>query len=425
MGTPLMNITTKILILHVLLLFSSSSSSVKAINGGFSVELIPWRGRPMKLSPSSSSKIAQAPVNGYLGQHLIKISLGTPPKEIFGIADTGSDLIWTQCVPCDGCYKQINPMFNPQTSSTYKAVSCSSSQCLMLDPVSRGCDQKVCNYTYAYADSSETHGFLSQETLILKSTTRGQGGQVMTTLNNVVFGCGHNDKGTFNDHEMGIVGLGRGPLSLISQMGSSFGIKKMFSQCLVPFHTDTRISSKMSFGDGSQVSGNGVVSTPLVSKQDKTPYFVTLNGISVESTFLPFNGNNNAAAAKGNMLLDSGTPPTILPQDFYDRLVSEVRKQVVSLEPIEDDPELGNQLCYRTNTNPNGPKLTAHFEGGDVVLNPIHTFIPPKDGVFCFAMTNTSSDVGIYGNFVQANYLIGFDLEAQVVSFKPMDCTKQ
>ena len=145
-------------------------------------------------------------------------------------------------------------------------------------------------------------------------------GKDKVSFQNFVFGCGHHDTGVFNDREMGIIGLGGGPLSLISQLASSFGMKKMFSQCLVPFGTDTRISGKMSFGDGSQVSGNGVVSTPLVSKQDKTPYFVTLNGISVEGTFIPFNGNNSPAT-KGNMFLDSGTPPTILPQDFYDRLV--------------------------------------------------------------------------------------------------------
>ena len=156
----------KILILHLLLLLLSPSSSfVEAINGGFRVELIPWKGHyhPMKSSsPSLSSKIAQALISGNLDLHLMKMSLGTPQRDIFGIVDTGSDFIWTQCVPCNGCYKQINPLFNPKTSSTYKTVSCSSPQCLMLDPVFRGCDQNVCNYTYAYVDSSETNGFLSQ-----------------------------------------------------------------------------------------------------------------------------------------------------------------------------------------------------------------------------------------------------------------------
>jgi len=37
----------------------------------------------------------------------------------------------------------------------------------------------------------------------------------------------------------------------------------------------------------------------------------------------------------------------------------------------------------------------------------------------------TNNDPGVYGNYAQSNYLIGFDLDRQVVSFKPTDCTKQ
>ncbi|XP_019422058.1 PREDICTED: aspartic proteinase CDR1-like isoform X2 [Lupinus angustifolius] len=210
--------------------------------------------------------------------------------------------------------------------------------------------------------------------------------------------------------------------SLINSSSSSFGSKK-FSQCLVPFHSDISISSKMSFGDGSDVLGDGVVSTPLVIKEDNTPYFVTLLGISVGDTYIPFNISSKGVE-KGNIFIDSGTPPTILPQQLYDKVVNEVRNQV-ALEPIENDQDLGSQLCYRTTIIEEVPLLIAHFEGADVQLTSTQTFIPPKDGVLCLGLTNTSSDGGIYGNFAQSNYLIGFDLERQIVSFKPVDCTKQ
>ncbi|KAL4359075.1 hypothetical protein AHAS_Ahas08G0041100 [Arachis hypogaea] len=194
--------------------------------------------------------------------------------------------------------------------------------------------------------------------------------------------------------------------------------------CLVPFGTDPSISSEIRFGSGSEVIGHGVDSTPLVFKEgDKTTYSVTLNGISVGHKFLPFSSSSQNVA-KGNMFLDSGTPPTILPQDLYDRLVAEVRNQV-KMEPIKDDPQLGNQLCYKTKTNLRGPMLTAHFfDHVNLQLSPIQTFIPPKDGVFCLAFTNTSSAVGVYGNFAQSNFWIGYDLEHQFISFKATDCTK-
>lgn len=176
------------------------------------------------------------------------------------------------------------------------------------------------------------------------------------------------------------------------------------------------------FGEESDVSGEGVVTTPLVSQEDQTSYLVTLEGISVGDTFVVF--NNSEMLSKGNIMIDSGTPATYLPQEFYDRLVEELKVQS-NLRPIEDDPDLGSQLCYRSETNLEGPILTAHFEGADVPLMPIQTFIPPKDGVFCFAMAGTTDGEYIFGNFAQSNILIGFDLDRRTVSFKPTDCTNQ
>ncbi|XP_027362558.1 aspartic proteinase CDR1-like [Abrus precatorius] len=410
-----------ITITFLIMFFLPHFSSMEANNGRFSLKLIrkntPHVFPRRDLMKSSNAKTTEAQINAYLGQHLLELSIGTPPVTIYGIADTGSDLIWTQCVPCPNCYKQLNPLFDPRKSSTYNQVSCESEQCHKLETSVCSTNHKRCNYTYGYGDSSLTQGVIAQETITLISNT----GQPVS-LRGIIFGCGHNDTGTFNDHEMGIIGLGGGPMSLISQIGSLVGGKR-FSQCLLPFKSDTKVSSKMSFGVGSEVLGQGVVSTPLVAKQDKTPYFVTLLGISVGNTYLHFN-SSAGSVAKGNMFIDSGTPPTIIPQQLYDSLVALVKSQV-ALKPIVDDPQLGNQLCYRTTKNLGGPIIKAHFENADLELTPIQTFIPPKDGVFCLAFTNTSSDVGVYGNFAQSNYLIGFDLDRQVVSFKPMDCTKQ
>ncbi|KAF1891948.1 hypothetical protein Lal_00036298 [Lupinus albus] len=382
----------------------------QAINGGFSVKLI----RKNSTNAHSHKRlrdITQTNSFAYLGEYLLELFIGTPPINTYG-----SNLIWTQCVPCDNCYKQLAPLFDPKKSSTYTNISCLSTKCKLID--TGVCSpENMCNYTYGYGDSSITQGALALETITLNSST---GHSVQ--LNKVIFGCGHNDTGTFNDHEMGIIGLGRGPTSLIYQIGSSFGGRK-FSHCLLPFNTDISLSSEMSFGKGSEVLGHGVVSTPLVSKGDINLYFVTLLGMSVEDTRFDIS-NNPETIRKGNMLIDSGTPPTILQQKLYDEVFNEVRKRV-PMNPISDDPVLGPQLCYRTLTNLKGPKITMHFEGGDVKLTPIQTFIPPKDGVFCLAFTNTSNeDTGIYGNFAQSNFLIGYDLEKDVVSFKPRDCTK-
>ena len=39
-----------------------------------------------------------------------------------------------------------------------------------------------------------------------------------TPFSGVVFGCGHNNSGTFNANEMGLIGFGRGAISFVSQV---------------------------------------------------------------------------------------------------------------------------------------------------------------------------------------------------------------
>ncbi|XP_030533155.1 aspartic proteinase CDR1-like [Rhodamnia argentea] len=366
------------------------------------------------IPPSFHLDTVQSEILPDNGEYLLKLSIGTPPFDVYAIADTGSDLFWTHCLPCDRCYPQKKPKYNPKSSSTYRDVACPSQQCHLVDNTVCASPSNTCNYTYGYAGGL-TKGILGTETLTFAST---MGPPV--TLPNVVFGCGRNNTGAFSDTEMGLVGLGKGPVSLISQMGTSFGGRR-FSQCLVPFHTPPTITSKMSFGSGSEVSGPGTITTSLVALQDPTCYGVTLYGISVGSTYLPF--SSSGASTKGNMFLDSGTPPTIVPRDFYNRLEAEV-KRVVKLPPI-DDPQLRPQLCYGRDVLAKGPVLTAHFDGkADVELKQTSTFIEAKDGIFCFAMTPTDSPGGIFGNFAQADYLIGFDLDKNTISFKSTDCTK-
>ena len=357
----------------------------------------------------------QAQLIPYYNQHLMKASIGTLPVDIYGIIDTTSDLVWTQCVPCDVCFNQIHPKFDPKKSSTYSEISCHSKKCQEWDQVHR-----YCNYVSGYA-SGLSKGVLAKEKVTITSTS----GQEVSF--DIAFGCAHNKTINYNDHTTKLIALGLGPLSFPSQIGS-----KRFSYCLLPYdteYTDPSITGKISFGNGSEVMGDVVVSTPFVAMGNQ--YYVTLEGISVGDTYVPF--NSSGKVSKGNVCIDSGSPPLTLPPDFYNRLEVEVKKQI-SIDPIKNETLTGTRLCCRTEiTNKNGPKLTDHFEGANVELKPTITFNRPVHAydIYCFAITNTANtaleylgDKGLYGNYFQANLLIGFDLETMMVSFKPTDCTK-
>ena len=63
-----------------------------------------------KPTSSLSTNAAQADIILNGGEYLLEYSVGTPTIQILGIANTGSELIWLQCKPCNGFYKQTAPL---------------------------------------------------------------------------------------------------------------------------------------------------------------------------------------------------------------------------------------------------------------------------------------------------------------------------
>ncbi|KAJ8438705.1 hypothetical protein Cgig2_013751 [Carnegiea gigantea] len=419
--------------------FSISSSQLAAINHeGFTTNLIH---RDSPLSPSynpsltkwdrvqttlhrsmtrmnlfrlsSSPDDFQSHVIPAMGEHIMEVSLGTPPVSQLAIADTGSDLIWIQCQPCVQCYHQKLPIFDPRKSSSYKVESCDSDACQELSSRSTCTQRNTCKYSYAYGDQSQTEGDLATETLTF-GTTKGS----KASFPKVSLGCGHNNQGTFREDGSGLIGLGGGPLSLVSQLTSSAGGK--FSYCLIPFLQEGNFSSKISFGQAAEVSGRGVVSTPLVKKSPDTFYFLTLEGLTVgddneTSTFVSFkrsstNDFSRDQTEEGNIIIDSGTTLTMLPSDMFSELNSALAEKIQGTQV--DDPSGVLQLCYQSNgaKDLNIPTITAQFSGAKIELNPVNTFIQVAEEVVCLAMV-PADQIAIWGNIAQSNFLVGYDLE--------------
>ncbi|GFZ07593.1 eukaryotic aspartyl protease family protein [Actinidia rufa] len=328
----------------------------------------------------------------------------------------GSDLTWTQCEPCTQCYNQNAPLFDPQNSSTYSELSCQSQPCQALPTSS--CDEDACQYRMTYGDQSYSVGTLAAETFTLGSAS----GQAIS-IPNMVFGCGHNDEGTFNETAMGIIGLGGGSVSLISQLSDSINGK--FSYCLSGFNTDDTITSKINFGDNAVVSGSRVVSTPIVSKEISTFYYLTLESITVENKSLAYETKMKSSGdddgQQGNIIIDSGTTLTLLPGDLYEKLESEV-KQAIKNEPSAN-PQGALGLCYGHISIDDLPNMTFKFTGAELELSPTNTFVQNGE-LICLAIIPSDMGIAIFGNLGQMNFLIGYDLVKKQVSFMPTDCSK-
>ena len=359
----------------------------------------------------SLTSTPQSNVNSDKGEYLMSYLIGTPPFKVFGIVDTGSDLVWLQCEPCEQCYPQITPIFDPSLSSSYQNIPCLSNTCQSMRTTS--CDVLgFCEYTSKYMDGSTSQGYLSVETLTLDSTTG-----YSVSFPKTMIGCGYRNTGTFHGPSSGIVGLGSGPMSLPSQLGTSIGGK--FSYCLGPWLSNS--TSKLNFGDAAVVYGDGAMTTPIVKKYAQSGYYLTLEAFTVGDKLIEFGGPTTYGGNEGNILIDSGTTFTFLPYDVYYRFESAVA-EYINLEHVED-PNGTFKLCYNVAYHGfEAPLITAHFKGADIKLYSISTFIKVSDGIACLAFI--PSQRAIFGNVAQQNLLVGYNLVQNTVTFKPIDCTK-
>jgi len=261
-----------------------------------------------------------------------------------------------------------------------------------------------CLYFQGYADSSNTTGFLSTETITFPSADTVS--TTVATFPSFVFGCGYLQFGSLFNGQ-GIIGLGPGPVSLVSQLGQDIGHK--FSYCLVPETSET--TSKMRFG--ADVMGPNVVSTPFLVK-DPPGYYLTLDGITI---------GDDLIQVGQDVIIDSGTTLTWLETNIYNSL-RDALKDAIALSPVPD-PEGLLELCYETEQalKLNPPEVVFHFKGADVVLQPLNIFWE-LGNVTCLAMMPSEPDNHSYfGNIAQINFEVGYDLQAKQVSFAPTNCT--
>ncbi|ERN16888.1 hypothetical protein AMTR_s00057p00162890 [Amborella trichopoda] len=365
---------------------------------------------------SSKLKMIVTPIPS---EYLMKVGIGTPARELQFLVDTGSDIVWTQCLPCTSCFNQTSPTFDPTKSSTYRKIGCSEPLCKYLQmPCTNDCQ-----YLAAYADKTYTKGILSSDTFTFQDISANTknipsiktGADALTSFEGIGFGCGDNNSKTFSATD-GLVGLGGGPMSLISQLGNS--INKTFSYCLAPSG-----SGKLSFGSDALISSSYIKSTPIFRLGDPTYYIlylqeisVGLNRIGIPSGFFDPNNPNGS-----KLVIDSGTPMNVLAQVVYDLLIQALREAIK--HPATND----SGLCYKMETLGDLaeiPNMTFHFYGGaDWIVFPENSFVEVFEGVVCLTTWSVAS-FSIFGSNVQRNMNVNYDLENEKLSFAPAQCNK-
>ncbi|XP_078163167.1 aspartyl protease family protein At5g10770-like [Carex rostrata] len=336
------------------------------------------------------------------GNYVVKIGMGTPRKDFTIVFDTGSDLSWIQCKPCKTCYNQTDPLFDPNLSSTFSSVPCSSMDCTQLDGSS--CSSGQCQYEVTYGDNSQTDGLFARDTLTLPPAN---------TLPNFMFGCGTSNAGIFGKID-GLIGLGRDRVSLISQASSKYGA--MFSYCLP---SSSSYTGYLSIGKNTM---SNAAFTPMVQETD-TPsfYYINLTGLKVGGQLL----NIPATVFYAGTIIDSGTVITRLPHTAYVQFRDRFRQlmkrypSAPSLSILDTCYDLTKYQTVKI------PTVSFVFSDGttlDVNVNGLLYASQLSQVCLAFAGNSRDSSIGIIGNTQQKTLLVIYDIANQKIGFGSGGC---
>lgn len=349
------------------------------------------------------------------GQYFVTLRVGTPPKDVIATIDTGSDVFWLQCEPCQQCYQQIGPIFNPSGSSSFTTLKCASPVCTQLQVFKCGKQSQNCLYVVAYGDGSVSVGDFSQDTLTLTSTSGRP-----YSFPNFAFGCGHVQSGLFVGSG-GVLGLGRGKLSFLTQVGSTVGNR--FSYCLTDRFVNPEANSHIFFG--GPTSG-GLQYTPLTQNpQLPAFYYVGLTGITVGKTVISFPASLYTLDSTGNggVILDSGTSITRIVEPSYSTFRDSFRAATGHLKRVEGDSLF--DTCYTvTDGITNIPAVNLLFQNKATLVLPANNVLLPIDskGTYCLAFAPSYVNISIIGNVQQQNFRIEYDLANSRIGFESADC---
>nr|ACN40790.1 unknown [Picea sitchensis] len=360
--------------------------------------------RFLKRTSRSSKEDANAnvPVRSGSGEYIIQVDFGTPKQSMYTLIDTGSDVAWIPCKQCQGCHSTA-PIFDPAKSSSYKPFACDSQPC---QEISGNCGgNSKCQFEVLYGDGTQVDGTLASDAITLGSQY----------LPNFSFGCAESlSEDTYSSP--GLMGLGGGSLSLLTQAPTAELFGGTFSYCLPSSSTS---SGSLVLGKEAAVSSSSLKFTTLIKDPSfPTFYFVTLKAISVGNTRISVPATNIASG--GGTIIDSGTTITYLVPSAYKDLRDAFRQQLSSLQPT---PVEDMDTCYDlSSSSVDVPTITLHLDRNvDLVLPKENILITQESGLSCLAFSSTDSR-SIIGNVQQQNWRIVFDVPNSQVGFAQEQC---
>ncbi|KAM5569883.1 hypothetical protein ABKV19_017079 [Rosa sericea] len=310
-----------------------------------------------------------------VGLYYAKIGIGTPPRDYYVQVDTGSDIMWVNCIQCKDCPQRSSlgielSLYDIKQSSTGKLIPCDQEFCVAVNngPLA-GCTANMsCPYLQIYGDGTSTAGYFVKDIVLYDQVSDDL--KTSSSNGSVIFGCGatqSGDIGSSGEEALdGIIGFGKSNSSIISQLASSGKVKKMFAHCL-----DGKNGGGI-FAIGRVVQPK-VNMTPLVPNQPH--YNVNMKAVQVGHAFLNISTDVFEAGDRKGTIIDSGTTLAYLPDVVYEPLVSKIFSQQPDLK---NHTLRGEYTCfkYSGSVDDGFPAVTFYFE------NSLSLKVYPHDYLF-------------------------------------------
>ncbi|CAM0906563.1 unnamed protein product [Alopecurus aequalis] len=330
--------------------------------------------------------------NGY---YTTRLYIGTPPQEFALIVDSGSTVTYVPCASCEQCGNHQDPRFQPDLSSTYSPVKCN---------VDCTCDndKSQCTYERQYAEMSSSSGVLGED--IVSFGTESE-----LKPQRAVFGCENSETGDlFSQHADGIMGLGRGQLSIMDQLVDKGVIGDSFSMCY----------GGMDIGGGAMVLGAMPVPPDMIfSRSDpvRSPYYnIELKEIHVAGKALKLDAR--IFDNKHGTVLDSGTTYAYLPEQAFLAFKDAVTSKVHPLKKIRGPDPNYKDICF-AGAGRNVSKLSEVFPEVDM-----HSKV---EGAYCLGVFQNGKDpTTLLGGIVVRNTLVTYDRHNEKIGFWKTNCSE-
>ncbi|KAL6525065.1 hypothetical protein OROMI_030658 [Orobanche minor] len=266
------------------------------------------------------------------GHYTVIITFGQANESYVLDIDTGNALTWLQC---DTLFSAPHIPYIPQGYLTCDDPICGSLQL----PVDRRCSnsEDQCDYLVKYADHGSFSGSLVKDSVQLHLPNR-------TLIEaQLVFGCGYSQESqnlTRLPYVDGVLGLGKGNSSILTQLHSMGRTRNVFGHCF----SRQGGGGYLYFGgdDLHHSNSSEIVWTPSLNQRDN------YNAGSADLEYFGLQATNNSII-KGleGVVFDSGSTYTYLTSQAYGDLVSMIKKDLEGNDKIVAVEDGYLPMCWK------------------------------------------------------------------------------